>query len=115
MTDCIFCKIIKGDIPAKFIYKDNDLVAFHDISPKAPVHFLIVPVKHLKSLQGAGSEDAELMGKMLLNVHNLTEKLRIAKKGYKVVINNGSVAGQIVFHLHLHVLGGWQEKENWKV
>lgn len=115
MTDCIFCKIIKGEIPAKMIYQDNDLVAFHDISPKAPVHFLVVPVKHLESLQDVSVDDAVLLGKLMLSVNSLTEKLGIAKDGFKVVINNGSVAGQMVFHLHLHVLGGWQDKESWKV
>ncbi len=115
MSDCIFCKIIKGEIPSKFIHKDKDFVAFYDISPKAPVHFLIVPIKHLKSLQDVSMEDAALLGKMMLGVNSLSSKLGIAKEGYKVVINNGSVAGQMVFHLHVHVLGGWKNKESWKV
>lgn len=115
MTDCIFCKIVKGEIPSKIIYQDDDLVAFHDISKKASVHFLIVPVKHLKSLQEVSGEDAVLMGKLILLVNRLTVKLGIAKDGYKVVINNGSLAGQMVFHLHLHILGGWKGKESWKV
>lgn len=115
MSDCIFCKIIKGEIPSKFIHKDSDLVAFYDISPKAPVHFLIVPIQHLESLRDAVSEDAALLGKLMLSINSLAVKLGIAKEGYKVVINNGSVAGQMVFHLHLHVLGGWKDKESWKV
>jgi len=115
MTDCIFCKIIKGEIPKKFVYKDNDLVAFYDINPKAPVHVLIVPRKHIESLREIKEEDKDLMGKLMLVVKQIAEKLGIAKEGYKVVINNGRVSGQLVFHLHLHLLGGWKDKADWNV
>jgi len=115
MSDCIFCKIIKGEIPSKFIYKDDDLVAFYDISPKAPVHFIIVPVNHIESLRDINKKDTALLGKLMFSVNSLSSKLGIAKDGYKVVINNRTVAGQMVFHLHIHVLGGWKDKESWKV
>ncbi len=112
--DCIFCKIIAGEIPGKIIYRDQDVIAFHDISPKAPVHFLVIPIKHLPSLREAVEEDQQLMGKILLTARKIAEELKIGS-GYKVVMNNGRDAGQIVTHLHLHVLGGWRKKEDWVV
>jgi histidine triad (HIT) family protein len=115
MQDCLFCKIIRGEIPGKFIYRDDQVVAFHDISPKAPIHFLIVPVKHIESLREIKKEHQELLGELMLTVNTVAEKLGIDKNGYKVVINNGRDAGQLVFHLHLHVLGGWRTPANWKV
>lgn len=115
MADCIFCKIIKGEIPGKFVYRDQKLAVFHDINPKAPVHVLVVPTKHLESLREVDKEEKELLGGLLLAVKAVTEKLGIAKSGYKVVINNGKDAGQLVMHLHLHVLGGWRTPANWKV
>lgn len=113
--DCIFCKVIAGEIPGKIIYRDKDVIAFYDISPKAPVHFLVVPVKHLPSLREAKNEDNILLGKLLLTAAKIAEDLKIAGSGYKVVMNNGKDAGQLVFHLHLHVLGGWRKKEEWVV
>lgn len=113
--DCIFCKIITGEIPGKIIYRDAEVIAFYDISPKAPVHFLVVPVKHLPSLREAKNEDNILLGKLLLTTAKITEDLKIANSGYKIVMNNGKDAGQLVFHLHLHVLGGWRKKEEWVV
>ena len=115
MSDCLFCKIIKGEIPGKFVYKDKEMVAFYDINPKAPVHVLIVPVKHLESLREVKVEDRELLGKLMIAVHKIAQQLNIAGDGYKVVINNGEGSGQLVFHLHLHLLGGWRERANWKV
>ena len=113
--DCIFCKIITGEIPGKIIYRDTEVIAFYDISPKAPVHFLVVPVKHLSSLREAKKEDNILLGKLLLTTQKISEDLKIAGSGYKVVMNNGKDAGQLVFHLHLHVLSGWRKKEEWVV
>lgn len=115
MTDCIFCKIIKGEIPGKFVYKDDTLVAFYDIHPKAPVHVLVLPVKHTASLQDVNDGDKELLGKLMLAVNKIAQKLGIAQSGYKVVINNGKASGQLVFHLHIHLLGGWKEGANWQV
>lgn len=115
MSDCLFCKIIKGEIPGKFIYRDKDLVAFYDINPKAPVHVLVVSVKHFESLREVKNEDKELLGLLMLKVSEIAEKLDIAKDGYKVIINNGKASGQLVFHLHIHLLGGWKEKAHWEV
>lgn len=115
MKDCIFCKIIKGEIPAKFVYKDQDLVVFHDINPKAPVHVLLVPSKHIESLRKVGEKDSRMLSQLMLTVTKTAQKLGIAEEGYKVVINNGPSSGQLVFHLHLHLLGGWRKQANWNV
>jgi histidine triad (HIT) family protein len=115
MNNCIFCNVIKGAVPTEFIYKDEEVVAFADVNPKAPVHILVVPVKHFVSISDAEVNDAPLLGKMLLVIKDVTEKLGIAKTGYKVICNNGSASGQFVFHLHFHVLGGWKTQEYWDV
>lgn len=105
-ADCIFCKIASGEIPSKKIYEDEDVIAFHDINPAAKVHFLIVPKLHVESLQTCDATHQQLLGKMLL----LAPKLAVEQglKGFKTVINTGREGGQVVFHLHVHVLGGWK-------
>lgn len=115
MSDCIFCKIIKGEIPGKFAYQDAQIVAFQDINPKAPIHVLVVPVKHLESIREINDEDKDLMGELLLKVKKIAQKLGIDKSGYKLVANNGEGAGQLVFHLHFHLLGGWSDNPKWEV
>ena len=115
MSDCIFCKIIKGQLPAKIVYQDKNIIAFHDIHPKAPVHVLVIPRKHIKSLQEIEETDKNLMGELLLAVKKVAAKLKIKDSGFKLVINNGEDSGQLVFHLHLHLLGGWKKKSHWKV
>lgn len=115
MSNCVFCKIIKGELPTIWVYKDEEIVAFNDINPKAPVHVLVMPVKHLESLKDTKVADKELLGKLMLTVNHLAEKLGIAEDGYKVVINNGPASGQLVFHLHIHLLGGWKGKAGWEV
>lgn len=115
MSNCIFCKIIKGELLSKMVYQNDNMVAFHDISPKAPVHILVVPKKHVGSIIDITIMDKELMGELMLGVQKVTQKLGIDKSGFKVIVNNGKGAGQIVFHLHLHVLGGWNENPQWKV
>lgn len=115
MQGCLFCKIIKGEIPGKFVYKNKDLVAFHDINPKAPVHVLIVPMKHLESLREVKEKDRQLLGELMLAAQKIAVKLGIAKDGYRIVVNNGQAAGQLVFHLHVHLLGGWKGKADWEV
>lgn len=108
--NCIFCNIIKGGIPADVVYKDDTVIAFSDINPKAPVHILIVPIKHIASLSEATQEDSALLGKLLLSAPVIAKKLAIDQTGYKLVINNGKDAGQIVDHLHVHLLGGQELK-----
>ncbi|MBU3966702.1 MAG: histidine triad nucleotide-binding protein [Euryarchaeota archaeon] len=106
-SDCIFCRIIKGDSSAKFVYKDIDLVAFHNIRPDAPVHVLIVPVEHIESINALEERHSALISKMMLKAKEIAEELGIKDSGYKLVINVGSGAGQVVFHLHIHLIGGW--------
>ncbi len=114
MSDCIFCKIITGEIPGKFVYKDDEVIVFHDIFPKAPVHVLVVPVKHMASLNDAESADDAVLGKMMVVIRNVAKKLGVSE-GFKVIINNGPASGQVVFHLHAHILGGWEKKQHWNV
>ncbi len=105
MDDCIFCKIVQGEIPAKKIYEDDEFLAFHDIRPAAPVHFLIIPKQHIPSLFEASNADAALLGRMLKLAPQLATEHGLGG-GFKTHINTGKEGGQEVFHLHLHVLGG---------
>lgn len=102
--DCIFCKIVKGDIPSNKVYEDETLIAFHDIRPIAPVHFMIVPKQHVAGLSDCGPEHKEVLGKILLLAPRLAEKQGL--KGFRTMINTGREGGQEVFHLHVHVFGG---------
>ena len=103
--DCIFCKIAAGTIPCAKVYEDEALLGFKDINPAAPVHLLLIPKRHIVSLQQVGSGDQELLGKMLLLVPQLAAE-HGCSDGFKTVINSGRNGGQEVFHLHLHILGG---------
>lgn len=105
MSDCLFCKIIAGDIPAKKIYEDERVLAFHDIDPKAPTHVLIIPKKHIVGLKEAQPEDAEIIGYCQLVAARIARERKL-EEGYRTVLNVGRGAGQSVFHLHLHLLGG---------
>ncbi len=105
MNNCIFCKIINGEAPADFVYKGENLVVFRNINPKAPIHLLIVPKKHYPTLNEV--DDKELLGEMLARSVLLAKDLGLAENGYKVDINVGKDGGQIVRHLHFHLLGGW--------
>lgn len=106
MNDCIFCKIIAGDIPGEIVYQDDQVTAFHDINPAAPVHILVVPNRHIPSLQDADKSDQELMGALLLTARQTAGDQGIATSGYRLIINSGPDAHQEVPHLHLHILGG---------
>ena len=106
MADCLFCKIIDGTIPAEKVYEDQEFVAFKDIAPKAPVHILVVPRKHLASLEEAGPEDAPLLGRLQIVLRDIAREQGVAASGYRVINNCGRDAGQVVFHIHYHLLGG---------
>ncbi|MFD0672075.1 histidine triad nucleotide-binding protein [Cohnella sp. GCM10027633] len=103
---CLFCKIVEGTIPSRKVYEDEHVVAFHDIQPQAPVHLLVVPKKHIASLNDAGAADAELLGRLQLAARRVAEEAGMTESGYRVVTNIGRDAGQVVFHIHYHVLGG---------
>ena len=104
--DCIFCQIINKQAPAKIVYEDEQLVAFPDIQPKAPVHLIIVPKKHLESLNQAENSDSVILGQLFLAAKKLAQEYHLADSGYKLAMNVGRGGGQLVNHLHLHLLGG---------
>jgi histidine triad (HIT) family protein len=106
MDSCLFCKITKHELPSKAVYEDDRVYAFHDIHPQAPVHVLICPKKHVATLNDVGAEDAPLLAYMFEVARKIADQLGIAQKGYRTVINVNADAGQTVFHLHLHVIGG---------
>ncbi len=105
-ADCIFCKIVNKEMDAEIVYEDKEIVAFKDIYPAAPVHLLVVPRKHIPTLADLDENDAMLMGRLHLVANDLARAFKLDKNGYRVVINCGKDAGQVVFHLHLHLLGG---------
>ncbi|EQA38498.1 scavenger mRNA decapping enzyme [Leptospira inadai serovar Lyme str. 10] len=104
--NCLFCKIIRKEIPAKIAYEDEEILAFHDVSPQAPVHVLVIPKKHFVSLDEIGSEEKKLAGEILFRIREVARSLGLEKDGYRVVNNKGPLGGQTVFHLHFHLLGG---------
>jgi histidine triad (HIT) family protein len=103
---CLFCRIVAGSIPARLAHEDDETLAFHDIDPRAPVHVLIVPRRHIAAVDRLGEPDAALMGKLMLVARHLARELGVADSGYRLVINNGADAGQSVDHIHMHLLGG---------
>lgn len=105
MSECLFCRIAKGEIPSRKVFEDDQLLAFHDIHPAAPVHLLMIPKKHVDSLIDAGSEWEPLFGKMMSLAPRLAKE-QGCENGFRVVINNGPDGGQEVYHLHIHILGG---------
>ena len=103
---CIFCRIAAGEIPAKKVLEDDDVVAFHDLNPTAPLHVLVIPRRHVENVASAEAVDAELLGRVLLACRRVAEQCGVAQGGFRVVLNNNADAGQSVPHLHAHVLGG---------
>lgn len=107
-AECLFCKIAAGEIPADIVYQDEDWVAFRDINPQAPTHILIIPREHLATLNDASADHAGLLGRMLLAAKQVAAREEIDETGYRAVINTNAGAGQSVFHVHVHLLGGRQ-------
>lgn len=107
---CIFCSIANGTIPCKKVYEDEELIAFHDITPQAPVHILIIPHKHFDSIADIGSNDSHLVSRIFEVANKLASDLGIQSSGFRIVINKGQQGGQSVGHLHVHLLGGRQMK-----
>ena len=105
-TDCIFCRIVSGEIPSTRVYEDDQVVAFNDINPKAPVHVLIVPRRHIPSLAHVTADDEGVLGHMLYVARVIAEEQGILESGFRTIINTGPDGGQEVYHLHLHLLGG---------
>ena len=105
MDESIFTKILKKEIPGEIVYEDNDCFAIKDINPQAPIHLLIIPKKHIAKVSDANDEDKELLGSLLLASKKIAKKFNL-DDNYRLVINNGAKAGQTVFHIHIHLLGG---------
>lgn len=105
-NDCLFCRIAEGEIPAEVVHSGPDVMAFRDIHPQAPTHILIIPRKHIPSVSELAADDAGLMGKLFLTAKRLAKEEGIDEEGYRMVVNAGPGAGQTVFHIHLHLLGG---------
>ncbi|MEA2568659.1 MAG: histidine triad family protein [Acidobacteriota bacterium] len=103
---CLFCRIASGEISAKKVHEDADVVAFEDINPQAPTHVLVVPRKHIPSLDDLTDADAQVVGTVLTRAAQIARNLHLDSDGYRLVINNGEAAGQTVFHIHFHILGG---------
>ena len=106
MSDCLFCKIINGDIPSDKVYEDDDVLGFNDISPQAPNHVLFIPKKHISTVNDMEDGDAALIGKLYLAAKQHAAKLGVADEGYRLIVNTNAGAGQTVFHIHLHMLAG---------
>jgi histidine triad (HIT) family protein len=106
VKDCIFCQIAQKKSPARYVYEDKEIIVFHNARPMAPVHLLIIPKKHLKGIQFAEKKDIQILGKMLLVARKVAEKEKL--RGYKLYFNCGKLGGQVISHLHLHLVGGWK-------
>lgn len=106
MEDCIFCKIIKREIPSSIVYEDSEIIAFRDVNPQAPIHILVIPKKHIESLVNLTEEDEKVVGKIYTVINKIARQEGIDKKGFRVIVNCGEDGGQEVKHLHFHILGG---------
>lgn len=105
-SHCLFCRIIAGEIPAKKVFEDDDVIAFHDINPQAPTHVLVVPRRHIPTLDDLDDPDAATIGVTMVRAAQIARNLQLNSDGYRTVVNNGEAAGQTVFHIHVHILGG---------
>lgn len=106
MEDCIFCKIINKEIPSNIVYEDEEIIAFYDVNPAAPIHVLVIPKKHITSLAHMDSDENNIISKIYVVINKIAEKEGIKEKGYRVIVNSGKDSGQEVGHLHFHLLGG---------
>ncbi len=109
-ADCLFCKIIRNEIPSEMVYRNEKLVVFKDINPAAPVHLLIVPVKHIRSVNDLNDEDQTILSDLIFTAKKMAKKEKIHQSGYKLFFNVEKGGGQLIFHLHLHLIGGWSKK-----
>ncbi len=106
MEECIFCKIVKKEIPTRIVYEDKNIIAFNDINPQAPVHVLLIPKEHFASLNEMPDEKKDILNHLLLTARQIAREKDIAEKGYRIVLNTAKDSGQEVFHIHFHLLGG---------
>lgn len=108
IMDCIFCKIARKESPADIVYEDDDTIVFNNIRPSAPIHLLVIPKKHIDSIDDIEVGDEELIGKTIITARNVARDKGLNESGYKLAVNVGKGGGQEVFHLHFHLLGGWK-------
>ena len=106
MDECIFCKIIKGEIPSTKVYEDDEILAFNDVNPATPIHILVIPKKHINSLAELEDGDEKIIGKIYKKINDIAKEQGFIKQGYRVIVNCGKDAGQEVMHLHFHILAG---------
>lgn len=106
MEDCLFCKIVKGEVPSNKVYEDDEILAFHDINPATPIHILVIPKKHITTHNDLEKEDIELMGKIHMVINQIAEEKGFKENGYRLIVNCGEDGGQEVKHLHFHILAG---------
>lgn len=106
MEDCVFCKIIKGEIPSEKVYEDDEIIAFKDIAPAAPIHILVIPKKHIATLLDVKEEDGYLIAKIYQTINKIAKDMGIEEDGFRVIVNCGENAGQEVMHIHFHMLAG---------
>ncbi len=106
MKDCLFCKIVKGEIPSNKVYEDEDVLAFYDINPAAPIHILVIPKKHISTHNEIEESDEKIIAKIHKTINNIAEEKGFKKKGYRIIVNCGEDGGQEVNHLHFHILAG---------
>lgn len=106
--DCLFCKIATGEIPATIVHEDSEIIAFRDIRPQAPTHLLVIPKQHIPTIDDADTKDEQLLGRMVLTAKKLAKTEGLSEAGYRLVFNVNAGGGQVVYHIHLHLLGGRQ-------
>ncbi|MFH2058679.1 MAG: histidine triad nucleotide-binding protein [Pseudomonadota bacterium] len=109
-TDCLFCKIIKKEIPSEFLYEDDDYVVFKDINPHAPVHLLLLPKKHIRSINDLQKEDSAIISGLFPIAGQMAKEQGVDQSGYKLLFNVEKGGGQVIFHIHLHLVGGWEKQ-----
>jgi len=113
-NDCLFCGIVNGQVPSEFLYEDDDFVVFKDIHPAAPVHLLLVPKKHIRSINDLQKEDKAIISGLFMIAADMAKKQGVNESGYKLLFNVEKGGGQVIFHLHLHLIGGWHLSSGWK-
>ena len=106
MDDCVFCKIIKGEIPSEKVYEDDEIIAFKDINPAAPIHILVIPKKHIATLLDVKEEDSYLISKIFVAINKIAKQIGIEESGFRIIANCGKDSGQEVMHIHFHLLAG---------
>ena len=108
-SDCLFCKIVNREIPTEFLYEDDDFVVFRDINPAAPVHLLLVPKKHIRSMNDLQKEDGSILSDLFMIAKDMAKEQGVNESGYKLLFNVEKGGGQVIFHIHLHLIGGWKK------